>query len=273
MRGSLGVVPAADPLDPDHLQASLLTPGGLWTRLDVVSETGSTNVDLAARARAGEASGTVLVADHQTAARGRQGRSFLTPDGASVIVSLLVRPHEVAMSRWTWLPLLGGLAVVEALRRAADVPALLKWPNDVLIDGQKICGILAERVETPDGPSCVIGLGLNVYLSEAELPVSTATSLQLLVPDRIPRRDTLIITILRAFELLFDHWQASDDDAAFAAAYEARSATVGRRVRVILAGDRVVEGEAEAIDHDGQLIVRTADGLKTFSAGDVIHLR
>lgn len=264
---------AADPLDPDHLRASLLTPGGLWTRLDVVRETGSTNVDLAARARLGEASGTVLVADHQTAARGRLGRSFVTPDGASVIVSFLVRPHEVAMARWTWLPLLGGLAIVEALRRAAEVPALLKWPNDVQVDGLKICGILAERVETPDGPACVIGFGLNVHLSEDELPVPTATSLQVLVPARVPRRDTLIITVLRAFELLFDHWQASDDDAAFAAAYVARSSTIGRRVRVIIAGDRVIEGEAEAIDRDGQLIVRTAHGLQTFGAGDVIHLR
>jgi BirA family biotin operon repressor/biotin-[acetyl-CoA-carboxylase] ligase len=262
-----------DPLDADRLRSDLVSPGGLWQRLDVVAETGSTNADLAQRARAGEAPGSVLVTDYQSSGRGRLGRTWTAPPGSSIAMSVLVRPKNVASSRWTWLPLLAGLAAVEALRRAADVPAVLKWPNDVLVDGRKICGILAERVETPDGPACVIGWGLNVHLAEDELPVPTATSLALLRPESVPHRDTVVVTVLRAFELLFSHWQATDDDGAFAASYGERSDTIGRPVRVMLSADRVVEGTATGIDADGRLVVLTDEGPQAFGAGDVVHLR
>jgi len=266
-------VAAFDPLDPDRLRSQVLTSDGLWRRLDVVAETGSTNVDLAARARAGDPGGAVLVTDFQSAGRGRQGRSWTAPAGSSIALSVLVRPDDVAANRWTWLPLLSGLAVVEALRRAAGVHAMLKWPNDVLVDGRKICGILAERVETPHGPACVIGMGINVHLAEADLPVPTATSLRLLTPASVPQRDTIIVTVLRAFELLFQHWESSDDDSAFATSYVERCDTIGRRVKVLLPQDRVVEGRAEEIDAGGRLVVATATGRQTFGAGDVIHVR
>jgi len=262
-----------DPLDPARLRAELLEPGALWRTLDVVAETGSTNTDLAARARQGEESGTVLVTDFQSAGKGRLGRTWTAPPGTSIAMSLLVHPHDVAPSRWTWLPLLTGLAVVEALRRAAEAHAVLKWPNDVLVDGRKICGILAERVETPTGPACVIGLGLNVHLTEEQLPVPTATSLAVLNPSRVMGRNPLATTILRAFEAIYSEWETSDDDTDFAVAYVARCDTIGRRVRVSMAGDRVLEGVAEAIDRDGRLVVRTETGVQSVGAGDVVHLR
>lgn len=267
-----------DHLDVDVLRRELVRPGGLWQAVDVVVRTGSTNADLAERARQGAPAGSVLVTDFQDAGRGRQGRTWVAPRGSGVACSVLLRPRGVEPARWTWLPLLAGLAVVEGVRRAADVPAVLKWPNDVLVEERKLCGILAERVETPSGPACVVGLGLNVWLSAEELPVPTATSLALLAaergPDvRPPSRNALIATILAAFELLVDRWEDLEDDSLFAASYLRRCATVGRQVRVQLAGGIEVEGHAEAIDDDGRLLVRTPTGLQAFSAGDVMHLR
>jgi BirA family biotin operon repressor/biotin-[acetyl-CoA-carboxylase] ligase len=265
-------------LDVDVLRRELLRPGGLWRAVDVVDRTGSTNADLAQRARAGAPGGAVLVADFQDAGRGRLDRTWLAPRGSGVAMSVLLRPRDVDAARWTWLPLLSGLAVAEGLRRAAGVPAVLKWPNDVLVEGLKISGVLAERVETPVGPACVIGLGVNVWLGADELPVPTATSLALLAQardpgSRPPSRNELIATVLAAFELVYARWQAPADRTSVAAAYLRRSDTVGRRVRVLLAGDLSVEGRAQAVDEDGRLVVRTPAGLRTFGAGDVVHLR
>jgi BirA family biotin operon repressor/biotin-[acetyl-CoA-carboxylase] ligase len=264
-------VPVDDPHDVEHLRRQLLTPGSGWQQLDVVAETGSTNADLAERARAGAAPGTVLLTDHQIAGRGRLGRTWTAPPQSSIAMSLLVAP-DVPTPRWTWLPLLAGLAVTEALRRTSAVDAVLKWPNDVLVGGRKICGILAELADTPAGPACVIGVGLNVRLAEAELPVPTATSLALVIPDRVPRRDTVVIAILRAFGTIVDAWRLNGDEAA-ADHYLHRCVTVGRRVAVLLPDDRTVEGTATGIDPHGRLEVATNGGLQTFGAGDVVHLR
>lgn len=264
--------PDPAPIDADWLTAELVRPGSLWQRIDVVGETGSTNADLSARARLGEATGSVLVTGYQSAGRGRHGRQWSAPPGTSVAMSLLIAPHDVAAERWSWLPLLAGLAVVEGLRRIADVDATLKWPNDVVVGDRKLCGILAERVETPHGPACVVGIGINVGLRAAQLPVPSATSLVLLLGEAAPSPSRVVAAVLAAFELLFGEWERLDDDSAFAAAYVARSATIGRKVRVEIAG-RVVEGIAEAVDSDGRLVVRTAAGREVFSAGDVTHLR
>ncbi len=266
---------SGDVLDAAVLSRELVRPGSLWQAVEVVAHTGSTNTDLAQRARSGAVAGSVLVTDFQSAGKGRQGRSWVAPRGANVAMSVLLRP-DVETARWTWLPLLAGLAVVEGVRRAANVPAVLKWPNDVLVGERKLCGILAERVETPSGPACVVGIGLNVWLAAEELPVPTATSLALLAADRgerPPSRNLLIATVLAAFELIVRRWEVLEDDTLFAASYLQRCETVGRRVQVHLAENTTVEGVAEAIDHDGRLVVRTAAGLRTFSAGDVVHLR
>ena len=136
----------------------------------------------------GAPSGFVLATDHQTAGRGRLGRTWTAPRGSSIAMSVLLRPAREPAT-WTWLPLLAGLAVADSLRAMADVPAVLKWPNDVLVDGAKICGILAERVDAPSGAACVLGLGINVHLAADELPVPTATSLAVLRPGQTLRPD------------------------------------------------------------------------------------
>lgn len=236
-----------------------------WTGVAVVEETGSTNADLASAARAGAESGTVLVAGHQTAGRGRMDRGWTAPPGASLAISVLLRPAAtVPVARWTWLPLLAGLAVTDTLIAEAGVPAELKWPNDVLIDGRKVCGILAERV----GDAVVIGMGLNTRLAADELPVPTATSLALAGAE--VSEAGLLRALLSALGGWYGRWQHGED---LRPSLVSRCGTIGRGVRVELPGAASVAGLAVGVDEDGRLLVRTADGVRPFSAGDVVHLR
>jgi len=269
-------MPTNDVIDLAELQQELIRPGGLWHRVDLVPETGSTNADLAARARQGETPGTVLITDYQSAGRGRQGRTWTAPPGSGVAMSILVRPNGIDPPRWTWLSLLAGLAVADGVRRVANLPAVLKWPNDVLIAGRKVCGILSERVDTSQGPACVVGIGLNVSLDNEQLPVPSAISLAIAARElggMPPSRTAVIATVLAAFELLYGRWEAqAGDDASLAASYATRCDTIGRQVRVVLTGQRSVEGIADRIDADGRLVVRTASGSAAYAAGDVVHL-
>lgn len=241
--------------------------GGLWQQIETVAETGSTNAVLGARARAGGASGQVLVADHQSQGRGRFTRVWEAPPGRAVAISVLLRPPPVDPGRWLWLPVVAGLAVADGLRASAGVDARLKWPNDVLIEGRKVCGILAERVAgTP--AAVVIGMGINTLLSSDELPVPTATSLALAGAEVVPGE--VVREVLRALERWYLAWADGDD---LREVYGARCDTVGRPVRVVISEDESVEGEAIGVDADGRLLVRTATGVRPFSAGDVWHLR
>jgi BirA family biotin operon repressor/biotin-[acetyl-CoA-carboxylase] ligase len=266
-----------DVIDLAELRQELIRPGGLWHKVDLVAETGSTNADLAVRAREGEVPGTVLITDYQSAGRGRQGRTWTAPPGSGIAMSILVRPSDIDPSRWTWLSLLGGLAAADGVRRAANLPAVLKWPNDVLVNGRKFCGILSERVDTSKGPACVVGIGINVGLAEEELPVPGATSLAIAARELggvQPSRTAVIATVLATFELLYGRWEAqAGSDASLAASYIKRCETIGRQVRVQLSAERSVEGIADRIDEDGRLVVRTNSGSVTYGAGDVIHLQ
>ena len=195
------------------------------------SETGSTNADLLAEARAGAAEGLVLVAETQTAGRGRLGRSWSSPPRAALAFSVLLRPVAVPPAARAWLPLLTGIAVAAALRAEAGVTATLKWPNDVLVDGRKIAGILAEA----HGDAIVAGVGLNVTLTRAELPVPTATSL-LLEDAACLDRERLLAAMLTELASRYTAWAAGPDAAALRAEYLRWCVTVGREVRVELPG-------------------------------------
>lgn len=261
----------ADPLDTERLRAELSDADSLWRAVEVLPATGSTNADLAARARAGEAAGLVLATDHQLAGRGRLGRTWEAPAGSSISMSVLLRP-EREHPAWTWLPLLAGLAVADSLRAIAGVAAVLKWPNDVLVDGGKICGILAERVDTPTGAACVLGMGINVHLSADQLPVPGATSLAILRPGRSFVRVEVMATVLAALALLYHRWE-DGRDAQLRREYQARCDTLGRTVRVLSADASTVEGQAVGVDAEGRLHIRTAAGTRAFAAGEVTHLR
>ncbi|MDO5498631.1 MAG: biotin--[acetyl-CoA-carboxylase] ligase, partial [Propionibacteriaceae bacterium] len=154
-------MPPTAPPDAAALTAVLVRLGSLWTSITVLPATGSTNADLAAAARRGAQDGTVLITDNQTSGRGRLDRTWVTPPGVSVACSVLLRPRGIGLERWPWLSLMTGVGIVDGLRTATGLPVGLKWPNDVMIHDRKLCGLLAEMVETPVGPAVVLGFGIN----------------------------------------------------------------------------------------------------------------
>lgn len=239
--------------------------------------TGSTNADLVARARSGEPGGLVLVADEQTGGRGRQGRSWQSPAGAGLTASVLLRP-DVPPEWLGWVPLLGGVAVAEALRRASQVDTALKWPNDVLIGGLKVAGLLAELV--PAGavggpPGVVLGIGVNLTQADGELPVPTATSLAL-AGAAVTDRDAVLAAVLDALAGWYQAWVAAGGHAircGVAAVYRDACVTVGQEVRVQLPHGGEVTGRCEGVHDDGRLLVRNGVDQVALSAGDVVHVR
>lgn len=262
------------PLDPVALSTALTRPGSLWRDLELLASCPSTNAELAHRAKAGAAAGTVLVADHQTAGRGRLDRAWVAPPGAALTFSVLLEPDRVPVARWPWLPLLVGIAVAEGVRRVAEVACTLKWPNDVLVGERKLAGILVERVERASGAVAVVGVGLNVTLTEDELPVTSATSLAL-EGAATTDRTVVLREVLRSLEALFVQWQADagDPTRGLVDSYVRRCGTLGREVRVELPAGEHVRGTATGIDTEGRLEVRTVDGPRVLGAGDVVHVR
>ncbi|MFJ8084265.1 biotin--[acetyl-CoA-carboxylase] ligase [Streptomyces sp. NPDC096205] len=266
------------PLNVMSLRRGLVREGGLWRGVEVVRSTGSTNSDLVALAVAGKAEeGAVLVAEEQTAGRGRLDRQWSAPPRSGLFFSVLLRPAEVPVARWGWLPLLTGVAVATGLSRAAGVDTALKWPNDLLVtvggEERKAGGILAERA---GDDMVVLGVGINVTLREDELPVPQAGSLALANAVSTDR-DTLLRAVLRTLEDWYGRWRAAGGDPAASGlqeTYAAGCATLGRTVRAELPGDRSLIGEAVAIDGDGRLVIATEEGVQEpVGAGDIVHLR
>lgn len=257
------------PLDVPRLDAGLARRH-LDYRLEVLESVGSTNAVAAERAADGAASGLVVVAEHQSAGRGRLGRTWEAPRRSGLTFSVLLRP-EVEAARWPWLSLLVGLAVREGLPPIANLA--LKWPNDVLVADRKLAGLLLERCETPAGPAAVVGVGLNVSMTVAELPTADATSLDLEAHGRHDRTEVLV-EILNALDRRYAAWVADPHgDAVVRAAYGHECATLGRQVEVNLPGGDVVVGCAIEVDPAGRLVVDGPDGIVRVAAGDVIHIR
>jgi BirA family transcriptional regulator, biotin operon repressor / biotin---[acetyl-CoA-carboxylase] ligase len=246
--------------------------GSLWTSVSVVPVTGSTNADLLSR---GGPEGQVLVAESQTAGRGRMGRSWVSSAGASLTFSVLLRPVSVPAARRGWLPLLTGISVARAARDVSGVAAVLKWPNDVLVGARKLAGILAEQ----SGDLVVIGIGLNVATPADELPVSPSglPATSLLVEGASVSREALLARILRELERRYAAFRDDPDPAraGLLAEYRELCATLGRPVRVELPGGGVLAGAAGDIDADGRLLVAPDSGAPpvAVAAGDVIHVR
>lgn len=251
-------------LDPEALASAT---GRLWTRVDVVASTASTNADLVDAARADAPGGRVLVTSDQQAGRGRFERVWECPPDRAVALSALVRPRR-PMAEWGWLSLLVGIAVVDGLQAAAGVDVGLKWPNDVLVGEKKICGILCEAVPSESGPAAVLGLGVNIALTRQELPVPTATSLRLEGSDA--SATDVVLAILAALQ---DHFLRWDAGGSLATDYSRRCSTVGQQVAVHVAENVTTIGRALGVDDAGCLIVQTGQGVRSFAAGDVVHLR
>jgi BirA family transcriptional regulator, biotin operon repressor / biotin---[acetyl-CoA-carboxylase] ligase len=267
------------PLDRDRLAAADLPR----LRIEVVDEAPSTNALVAARARAGEPDGLVVVAEHQTAGRGRLDRTWEAPPRAALMFSVLVRA-QVPPERWPWLPLVTGVAVCAGIEAAGGPVCVLKWPNDVLHDGRKLGGILAERIPAPHGHAGVVGVGLNVSQTESELPVRSAASL-LTQGHPAFDRTGLLLAVLGELEPRRAHWESRGGPTPVAASgpplplppiedeYLARMDTLGRTVRVLLPGGASIEGLAVGVSEHGALEVDTPQGRRAVSAGDVVHVR
>ncbi|HEY2551053.1 MAG TPA: biotin--[acetyl-CoA-carboxylase] ligase [Streptosporangiaceae bacterium] len=252
------------------VQSALAAAGSGWRDITIVAETGSTNQDLLAAAQRGAAEGTVLVAETQTAGRGRLGRYWQSPPRSALLFSVLLRP-AVPPARRGWVPLLAGVAVATALRELTAVDARLKWPNDVQVSGEKLAGLLAEQA----GPAIVAGTGLNVHATGDELPPG-ATSLALHGVGRASRAE-LLAGLLAEFERRYLRWAlVHDGDPAGSGLredYLQLCATVGRQVRVSLPGGRELAGTASDVDDAGRLVVCAGGQATAVSAGDVVHIR
>jgi BirA family biotin operon repressor/biotin-[acetyl-CoA-carboxylase] ligase len=256
--------PALDPLPLAALAPDL--------EVEVLDTATSTNAVAADRAREGAAEGVVVVAEHQTAGRGRLDRTWDTPPRSGLTFSLVLRP-DVPPADWPWLPLLTGHVVSKALR-ANGYDAGVKWPNDVLVGERKVAGILLERVETPAGPAAIVGVGLNVSLTAEELPVPTATSLQL-ASGSAPDRTALLVSLLSSLQEAYDAWQAGGAEATarLRSSYVAECVTIGREVRVEMPSGEPLTGRATGVDESGRLVVAGPAGDTVVGAGDVVHVR
>lgn len=263
------------PLRADALRRALLAPVGPYAALDVVATVPSTNTALAAAARQDAPDRTVLVAEHQSAGRGRAARSWVAPARSGLALSVLLRPTEVPQDRWNWLPLLVGVVLCRTVSTLGELPAVLKWPNDLLLGAhrRKAAGILAEVV--PPGPAVVVGIGLNVTLRPDELPVPEATSLAI-EQAACTDRDPLLRALLRDLDNELRKWCQHKGDpitSGLRDAYRSHCATLGELVRVELPGQSALIGTADDIDTEGRLVVLSDGQRRALSVGDVTHVR
>lgn len=242
------------------------------SHLEVLPETGSTNADL--RDRAHDAARwphlSALITRNQTAGRGRLDRTWVAPDGASLAISVLLRALPADPVARGWIPLAAGSAMAQAVEaQLSGHDVAVKWPNDVLVDGRKICGILAEA--TTD--AVIVGSGVNTTMTAEQLPVPTATSFAVLGVE--VDEDRLVADYLGALEVHISALAAADDAVASGlhSAVTGRCATLGLAVRVSLPGDQVREGVATELDAQGRLLVSADGTVHAVSAGDVVHVR
>jgi BirA family biotin operon repressor/biotin-[acetyl-CoA-carboxylase] ligase len=265
-------------LDQQVLNRSLVELAVPWREVTVVASTGSTNADALRAVAAGAPEGWALTTDEQVAGRGRLARSWQSPPGAGIALSVVLRP-AVPAHRWGWLPLMAGVAAATALSAFVPGGVWLKWPNDVVVrrgpqDLAKLAGILVERAPGAD-PAVVVGIGVNVGLTAAELPGAAATSV-LLCSGTAPRREPVIAALLAELHARYTKLASFGGDpvaSGLREAYRRRSATLGRPVRLSLPADTTVEGVAVDLDDQGRLLIDGPGGPRAFAAGDVVTTR
>ena len=242
------------------------------SRFEAIDESASTNAAL--RALSSDAAAwphlSVLLTENQTAGRGRLDRSWVTPAGSALAISVLLRDLPPSPELTGWIPLIAGVAMSQAV--AAQLPeheVAVKWPNDVLVDGRKISGILAEST----GTAVIVGAGVNTAMTEQQLPVPTATSFAVL--DEKADADLLVAAYVRRLDDLLSSLAAWGDAARSGVhdAVSAQCASLGREVDVSLPDGTVLHGTALRLEPDGRLCVRS-DGIEhLIAAGDVVHAR
>jgi BirA family biotin operon repressor/biotin-[acetyl-CoA-carboxylase] ligase len=251
--------------DRDRLGSTRFTTVRTYAELD------STNTALVEEARSGAAEGLVLVADHQTAGRGRLGRTWSAQPGTALLVSVLLRP-PLPIDEVPVVLMAAGLAACDGVEAAAGFRPGLKWPNDLVVGDRKLAGLLTGATGGAD-PGVVVGLGINV--GAAAYPpelAGEATSCEEMASRPVDRGE-LLVSFLTALESRYAAVLSAGREATLAA-YRSDSATIGRRVRVELTSGPALEGNASRLADDGQLVVVDDAGAEHMvSVGDVKHLR
>jgi BirA family biotin operon repressor/biotin-[acetyl-CoA-carboxylase] ligase len=225
----------------------------------------STNTELARMASEGAAEGVAILADEQTAGRGRLQRAWSSPKGAGLYFSILLRP-AIPVDQWPLITFMAALAVGDALLEATGLRTDIKWPNDLLSGERKICGILAEAIDTPKGRAVIVGIGIN--LTPSAFPAATsvleATGVK---PDREAILAALLSALTRWYSLLGEREK-------IVAAWSSRSSyAIGKLVQV-KNGDETWQGTTCGVEPDGALRLRIVNGeIKLIRAGDVHSLR
>jgi BirA family transcriptional regulator, biotin operon repressor / biotin---[acetyl-CoA-carboxylase] ligase len=233
----------------------------------------STNTEAARQAALGAPEGLCVLAREQTAGRGRRERTWASPKDAGLYLSVVLRP-TVEARRWPLVTLAAALAVCDALRESCALEADIKWPNDLLAGGRKLCGILAETVEGARGRAVVLGLGVNLTrgaLSPEILDTATSVEEQ---TGRAPDAESLLESLTRALARRYETLHLHRGAEEILSEWQRRSSYAhGRRVRVALA-EETFEGTTRGLDPDGALLVETDAGTtRTVRAGDVTALR
>jgi BirA family biotin operon repressor/biotin-[acetyl-CoA-carboxylase] ligase len=254
-------------------QAQQKATGGLRPVILRFDSLASTNTEAARQALRGAPEGLCIVAREQTAGRGRQERVWISPADAGLYCSVLLRPR-IEQSAWSLLTLMAAVAVHDALLDACALRTDIKWPNDIYANERKLCGILAEMVETAGAHrACVIGIGVN--LSDRAFPEElrdTATSVEALTGKAVEAEE-LLTALLKAVAVRYETLEGTEGRALTLRAWTERSSyPEGRRVRVALAGE-ILEGTTRGLEPDGALRVETSEGIRIIRAGDVTTIR
>lgn len=235
----------------------------------VFKETDSTNIQAKAGGEKGESHGTLYVAESQSAGRGRRGRSWESPAGESIYMSLLLRP-ELPPVKAPMLTLVMALAVARAIREQTGAEALIKWPNDIVVQGRKICGILTEMsTEMTWINYVVIGIGINVNQNEFPEELKDCASSLKMETGRRFRRSHLIAAVMEHFEMYYEQFLQEGSLAGFRKEYNELLVNKDRQVKILEPGNHY-EAYALGIDDTGELIVEKEDGsVQNIFAGEV----
>jgi BirA family biotin operon repressor/biotin-[acetyl-CoA-carboxylase] ligase len=270
-------VQPSPPLTRDTIHSTLSTKW-LGRRIELFDFLPSTNREAVQLAQAKIEHGTVVIADSQTAGRGRLSRSWFSPPGTNLYCSIILRtgrPPERLAEWLSWLPLISALAVAEAIEQVSSAQVSVKWPNDLLISERKVGGILCESgTGAGSGPFQIIGIGLNVNGDRGDWPADLRDSATSIWQERkiVVDRNRLLAQLLHELEECLDEL-AAHGTSRLAMAYHRRCSTIGKRVHASLANGDVILGLVEGIDQDGSLRIRPEAAQLGSGTPEVMHLR